>query len=95
VVSVEALVRQAEAAGLRLAADGGRLVIRGPRAAETLATALLLRKTDVLNVLASPRVICAYFVGNQPVGPCGRCAAPYEAHVWPRHKGAPPWTKPA
>ncbi len=80
--SVRALVRQARAAGLHLRAERGRLVIRGPKAAEPLALALLEYKTDVLDLLTSPKLICAYFVGHQPTGRCERCSAPFEAHVW-------------
>jgi hypothetical protein len=80
--SVEPLLRQAQAAGLRLRADRGRLVIRGPRSAEPIALALLDRKADVLDVLALGSLICAYFVGDLPTGRCVRCGGAYATHVW-------------
>jgi hypothetical protein len=45
------LLRQAEEAGLAVALDGGRLVIRGPKRAEPVARLLIEHKPDVLAVL--------------------------------------------
>jgi hypothetical protein len=45
------LLRQAEEAGLAVALDGGRLVIRGPKRAEPVARLLIEHKSDVLAVL--------------------------------------------
>lgn len=42
------LLRQAQAAGFRLATDNGMLQLNGPRSHETLARKLLARKADVL-----------------------------------------------
>ncbi len=50
-----ALLREARAAGLKVEADGSRLVIRGPRNAEALARRLLARKDEVLHALAHER----------------------------------------
>ena len=45
------LVADAQEAGLTMWADGDRLVVRGPRSAETIARTLLARKAEVLAVL--------------------------------------------
>lgn len=45
------LIRQAEAAGLTVLADGDKLVIRGPRMGELLAKQLLANKPLVMAVL--------------------------------------------
>ena len=42
------LLKEARAEGLRVSADGDRLVIRGPRRADAVARGLLFHKTDVL-----------------------------------------------
>jgi hypothetical protein len=47
------LLADARAAGLTVTVDAGRLVIRGPRAAEHLALALLARRPAVLAHLAA------------------------------------------
>ncbi len=47
------LLREARAAGLEVCAEGDRLVVRGPRAAASLAQALVGRKAEVLPLLAS------------------------------------------
>jgi hypothetical protein len=47
------LLSEGRAAGLTILADGGRLVIRGPRSAESVARRLLDHKTDVLATLAA------------------------------------------
>lgn len=45
------LIREATATGLRLAVDGDKLVIRGPRQAEPVARRLIERKSEVLAAL--------------------------------------------
>ena len=45
------LLEQARSAGLKLHAEGDRLVIRGPKSAERIARALLDHKTEVLPLL--------------------------------------------
>lgn len=50
-VGVAALLEEARRAGLRVAPDGDRLVIRGPKTAERLARALLEHKREVLSLL--------------------------------------------
>jgi hypothetical protein len=52
--AVQEFLRQARAAGLRVQADGDRLVIRGPKHAGALAKALLDRKAEVLPLLGEP-----------------------------------------
>jgi hypothetical protein len=47
------LLREARAAGLSVAAEGDKLVIRGPRRAEPVARLLLAHKPDVLAALAA------------------------------------------
>jgi hypothetical protein len=49
------LLEEARGAGLRVAAEGNRLVIRGPKTAEPLARRLLAHKAEVLAALAGPR----------------------------------------
>ncbi len=46
------LMAEAQAAGLIVAADGSRLIIRGPRSADALARRLLENKAAVLAALA-------------------------------------------
>jgi hypothetical protein len=46
------LIEEARAAGLDVAADGDRLVIRGPKAAAPVASRLIERKPEVLAALA-------------------------------------------
>ena len=47
------LLARASAAGLAVAAEGDRLVVRGPRDSEALARAVLARKTEVWPLLTS------------------------------------------
>ena len=58
------LLEEARAAGLTVLADGTRLVVRGPRAAEAMARRLLERKVEVLAALAAP--IAARSAGQPP-----------------------------
>ena len=48
-----ALLAEARAVGLEVRADGGRLVVRGPRSRAELAERVLARKRDVLERLAT------------------------------------------
>jgi hypothetical protein len=50
-----ALIREAEAAGLNVRVDGDKLVIRGPRLAESIARRLIAHKPKVLAALRRPR----------------------------------------
>jgi hypothetical protein len=45
------LLADAEDAGLSVAAEGDRLVVRGPRKAESLALKLIARKSEILPLL--------------------------------------------
>jgi hypothetical protein len=45
------LIEEARSAGLKLRAEGDRLVIRGPKSAEPIAKALLDRKEEILPFL--------------------------------------------
>ena len=48
-----ALLRAADAAGLTVNVDGGRLVIRGPRSADATARALIERKPEIVTLLSA------------------------------------------
>ena len=48
------LLSEARAVGLVVLADGDRLVIRGPRAADAVARRLLEHKAEVMRALATP-----------------------------------------
>ena len=52
-VGVKILLEQARKFGLKLRSESERLIIRGPRTADTLARKLLARKAEVLAVLTS------------------------------------------
>lgn len=45
------LLEEARAAGLRVRAQGDRLIVRGPKSAEPVAKALLAKKAEVLALL--------------------------------------------
>jgi hypothetical protein len=45
---------QAAEAGLRVTADGDRLIVRGPRKAEPIAKALLEYKAEIMALLSDP-----------------------------------------
>lgn len=57
-----ALLDHARAVGLKVYADGDRLIVRGPRSADAIAQRLLDHKSEVLAALT--------------VAPCGHCGAP-------------------
>jgi hypothetical protein len=63
-----ALLDRAQAAGLTVHAEGDRLVVRGPRAAESLALQLLASKTDILPLLTAPP---ANDLNKAPCSICG------------------------
>jgi hypothetical protein len=48
------LLTQAAEAGLRVTADGDRLIVRGPRKAEPIAKALLEHKAEIMALLSDP-----------------------------------------
>jgi hypothetical protein len=52
---VTGLLQEARAAGLRVEADGDRLVVRGPKAAEPVALKLGAHKPAIMAALASSR----------------------------------------
>src|SRR5712691_6671642 len=52
---VTALLQEAQAAGLRVAAEGDRLTVRGPKAAEPVARRVLAHKPAVMAALAFGR----------------------------------------
>ena len=52
-MEILSLIARAYSAGLKIFADGSQLVIRGPRRAEVIATDLISKKEEVLNVLGS------------------------------------------
>ena len=47
------LLEEARAAGLKVRAEGDRLIVRGPKAAEHMAKTLLERKAEVILVANS------------------------------------------
>lgn len=51
------LLRQAREAGLRVGADGDRLVVEGPRRLEPIARTLLAEKPRILRALADEQAI--------------------------------------
>lgn len=51
------LLRQARLAGLRVGADGDRLVVEGPRRLEPIARTLLAEKPGILRALADEQEI--------------------------------------
>jgi hypothetical protein len=54
------LLREARSAGLRVQAQGGKLVVRGPKTAGALAKALLDRKPEVLATLGQAPAVPAW-----------------------------------
>ncbi len=48
------LIERARAAGLTVRADGDRLIVHGPKAAEALVHELAAHKAEVLRLLAPP-----------------------------------------
>jgi hypothetical protein len=65
---VTTLLEQAQAAGLKVRADRGRLVVRGPQSAEALARQLLAHKGDLMRLLSAPP---ADVIANEPCDVCG------------------------
>ena len=60
---------EARAAGLSVAAQGGRLVLRGPRRAEAMARRLIEHKGDVMAALARETTPADAARPEQPPGP--------------------------
>lgn len=52
------LLCQARSAGLEVQAKDGKLVIRGPRRAESIANELLARKIEIMPLLARSACVC-------------------------------------
>jgi hypothetical protein len=73
-----ALLEKAADAGLKVGADGGKLIVRGPRSAENLARAILDRKGEIMPLVGGP---CSYFWGKRSQGRCVRCGHGYGEHV--------------
>lgn len=65
------LLEEARAVGLKVHAQGERLIVKGPRSAEALAKALLARKAEVMELLRRPFFIDAR---DDPL-PCPTCGA--------------------
>src|SRR2546428_11357962 len=67
------LLDEARAAGLKVRAEGDRLIVRGPKSAERVAKALLEKKADVLALLSQqspfPCPACKGAVRLEPAGP--------------------------
>jgi hypothetical protein len=68
------LLAEAEDAGLKVRAEGDRLVVRGPRSAEALMRRLIDRKPDVLAALSSPFRLRV--VGTTAAPPTAAASAP-------------------
>ena len=77
-----ALLREAESAGLQVHAEGGKLIVRGPKSAEPIALRLIEHKADVLplvaGVAAQEHTIARWLSENPPehVNPdhCAACS---------------------
>ena len=63
------LLAEARAAGLSVAAQGCRLVVRGPRRAEAMARRLIEHKADVMAALARETTPADAARPEQPPGP--------------------------
>lgn len=88
------LLDQARVAGLHVRAEGERLIVRGPRAAEAVAQQLLARKPELLTELAREQaevrwrveVMLGQITPGEPIGRlvarpglCMSCAEPLTA----------------
>jgi hypothetical protein len=92
------LLRQAREAGLTVAADGGKLVIRGPRRAERTARLLLAHKPAVMTALAADwrarhREALLYWSAFYPADEAAQLAWGELLNEWHRRHGrrAPEW----
>jgi hypothetical protein len=92
------LLRRAHEAGLAVAADGDKLVIRGPKRAERTALLLLAHKPVVMAALATDwrarhREALAYWSTFHPTGEGERLAWGEMEHRWHHVHGArsPAW----
>lgn len=80
------LIEEARSAGLKLHAEGDRLVIRGPKSAEPLAKALLDRKAEILPFLREqPATVVRPSPEPVPFHDDGR-EYESEAAIWLRQK---------
>ena len=68
-----ALLAEAEAAGLEVRREGERLVVRGPKSAEELATRILDHKDELLAIVAPPTPPT---VAQPRGGHCLKCKVP-------------------
>jgi hypothetical protein len=68
VMTVAELLAEGKAAGLHLAADGERLVVRGPKSAESLVRMILDRKAEILPLLriGPPAHVTGIHTGTVP-----------------------------
>jgi hypothetical protein len=82
-MDVVALLAEASRAGLTVSADGEKLMVRGPRSAEPLATLLLARKAEVLSLLRGTPAVSSEHVGRhgEPYPVCG------DTWQWPTTAG--------
>jgi hypothetical protein len=92
------LLRRARDAGLRVTAEAGKLVVRGPRSAETIALLLLANKPAVIAALtadwrARHREALAYWGAFHPAEDAARLAWGELLSRWHRLHGvrAPEW----
>ena len=86
------LLRQAEEAGLAVALDGGRLVIRGSKRAEPVARLLIEHKPDVLAVLArADRMPVPSKFGRQDAAEAQAWRDRYAARIVHWFRGGHPW----
>ena len=89
------LLRQAREAGLAVALDGDRLVIRGPKRAEPVARLLIQNKPEVVAALAGPsdwrarhREALAYWGALHPLEEAARLAWGELGNRWHRLRSA-------
>jgi membrane-associated PAP2 superfamily phosphatase len=69
------LLSEGRAAGLTIMADGGRLVIRGPRSADAVARRLLAHKAVVLATLAADDGSSCPWEAMEPGPGCPVCGS--------------------
>jgi hypothetical protein len=92
------LLAEARAAGLKVKAEGTRLVVRGPREAEPVAKRLLAHKAEVMAALATPGAGRPRYaspwpdalpkLGQRSVGPFTSCEV-CRTGSWIRYGGTP------
>jgi hypothetical protein len=69
------LLSEGRAAGLIVLADGGRLVIRGPRSADAVARQLLAHKAVVLAAMAADDGSSCPWEAMEPGTACPKCGS--------------------